>query len=428
MKFKNWYKRRGPRFIWQRGVNLLDRYALNPKSAINRINDCVAELAELGCAPTFPAPAILVARYPQIICSLQERGAEIAVHGYHHINLNDLPIEEAVAQLLLAVHTFERFGIEARGFRCPYIGCGNELLSSIPAGVFEYSSNQTIHWDIGGKDDHAEDSEFFNTLERFYEAENSTQKLCLPWIRSNMVEIPVCVPDDLQLYDGLKFDSQAIAQAWSHILHQTYLRGELFTLLFHTELASICDSALETVIWRARQYQPGVWIARLRDISDWWQEKSKFSVEINPISMGLNLSFTCTKRATILVRGLESIGSMPVWDGDYHYINSNTLEVPANPRPFVGLSENAPERTVALLREQGYILEIGESANLCGIYLDEESLTKLNGDVKLINYIEASPNPMVRYGRWPDGAKSSLCLTGDLDALTLKDYLYRLFI
>jgi hypothetical protein len=38
-----------------------------------------------------------------------------------------------------------------------------------------------------------------------------------------------------------------------------------------------------------------------------------------------------------------------------------------------------------------------------------------------------SPAPLVKLGRWPDGAKSALCLTGDLDALSLVDYLSRVF-
>jgi hypothetical protein len=62
------------------------------------------------------------------------------------------------------------------------------------------------------------------------------------------------------------------------------------------------------------------------------------------------------------------------------------------------------------------------------IYLDGEILAKLPNNVELINYIETSPAPLVRYWRWPDGAKSALSVTGDLDALSLLDYVSRLFI
>jgi hypothetical protein len=170
-----------------------------------------------------------------------------------------------------------------------------------------------------------------------------------------------------------------------------------------------------------------VWVARLREVSDWWREKAKFKIEINPVNTGLLLNFDCSPRATILARGVDNIGSAPIWDGDYHRVQSKVLEVSTNPRPFVGLSANVPERTVSFLRDQGYILDASETARSCGIYLDNDTLSKLANDVELVKYIETSPAPLVRFWRWPNGAKSGLCITGDLDALTLLDYASRIF-
>jgi len=86
-----------------------------------------------------------------------------------------------------------------------------------------------------------------------------------------------------------------------------------------------------------------------------------------------------------------------------------------------------PKQVVSFLREQGYILDTGETATRCGTYMDAATLARLTTEVELINYIEASPGPLVRYWRWPGGAKSAMCVTGDLDALTLLDYALRLF-
>ena len=429
MNLKTWYKRRGANFIIQRGMNLLKRYRLGSDKAVRRIQDCLKGLADLGCLPTFFTPAFLLQRNPAFIRLLQEAGAEIAVHGYHHINLGDLSASDASCQLLRAVRSFERYGIEARGFRYPYLGYKDEFLAALPDGLFDYSSNQTIYWGVDKEEyGHQHKNILFNTLDVFYNAKDSSQKLCLPWMRSNMVEIPVCVPDDIQLYDGLRLDSSGIANAWAQILQQTYLRGEIFTLIFHTELADCCDSPFGELIRRARQYRPGVWIARLREISDWWREKANFKVEITPVATGLRLHFTCTPHATILARGLDSIGAMPVWYKAYHRLQSNVLEVSTNSRPFVGLGPNAPERTVSFLREQGYILDTGETARSCGIYLDNAVLMKQADEVELTNFIESSPAPLVRFWPWPDGAKSALSFTGDLDALSLMDYASRLFV
>ena len=81
---------------------------------------------------------------------------------------------------------------------------------------------------------------------------------------------------------------------------------------------------------------------------------------------------------------------------------------------------------MAFLREQGYILDSSESATRCGVYLDAAALAGLPSEVQLIDHIEACPSPLIRYWRWPNGAKSVLSVTGDLDALSLLDYASRL--
>jgi len=427
MNVGKWFEKRGLRFIIQRASMLLDRYGITPDKATGRIEDSLMTLAKFGCAPTFPTPGIVVQRYPQFFQRIQEEGAEIAVHSYQHVDLNSLTLAEAVEQLNRAVQIFRNNGIETRGFRCPYLSCSDELLESLPAGLFGYSSNRAIWLDVPNLNQNNGQSVIFNTLRRFYNAKSSAETICLPWSRSNMIEIPVCVPDDLQLHDGLNLDSEGISEAWIEMLHQTHRRGELFNLICHPELGSICRQSFEDLLQQAKLLKPAVWIARLRDISDWWKEKSGFKVDVYPNSNGLLLEFSCTPRATILARGLGPLGSEEIWDGAYYRLPAKTLTLPAGPRPFVGLQGNPPEQVVSFLWEQGYIVETGEMASSCGIYIDAEALTSLSSEVQIIEYIESFKSPLIRFWRWPDGAKSALCVTGDLDALSLQDYVSRLF-
>jgi hypothetical protein len=219
-----------------------------------------------------------------------------------------------------------------------------------------------------------------------------------------------------------------MAQAWNQILRQTHQRGALFVLQFHPELAWCCQQAFAMLFHEATRLQPSVWIARLRDISDWWREKSRFGVATSHTPGGLRISFKCSERATILVKGLNTVGSERVWDGAYRQLGAQAIRAPAEPRPFVGLPPDAPKRVVSFLREQGYILDTGETVTRCGTYIDAVTLAGLTSDVDLINHIEALPGPLVRYWPWPHGAKSAMCITGDLDALTLLDYASRLFV
>jgi predicted deacetylase len=101
-------------------------------------------LAEHGCAPTFPTPGRVVQRYPRFFRHLQDAGAEIAVHGYDHVDLGAYPPAEACAQLVKAARVFARHGIEVHGFRCPYLSCSDELLEALPDGFLGYSSNEAV--------------------------------------------------------------------------------------------------------------------------------------------------------------------------------------------------------------------------------------------------------------------------------------------
>ena len=43
----------------------------------------------------------------------------------------------------------------------------------------------------------------------------------------------------------------------------------------------------------------------------------------------------------------------------------------------------------------------------------------------VLRHVEASTGPLVRVWRWPDGARSAVSIAGDLDALSITDYLAR---
>jgi hypothetical protein len=428
LKLKEWFALRGSGYVHKRAAILLNRYGLTPSKAAERVEDCIATLAEYDCAPTLPTPGRIVQRYPRFLRRLQDAGTEIAVHGYDHVDLGAYPPTEASKQLVRAAQVFARHGIEVHGLRCPYLSFNDELLDLLPADVFDYSSNKAIWWDVVSPTDAHNATAIFKALYRFYKPASALDVVCMPWTRSKMIEIPVCLPDDLQLHDGSHFGPEGMTQAWSQILHRTHRRGELFVLQFHPELTWHCQQPFVTVLREATRLQPPVWVARLRDISRWWREKSGFAVAISPTPAGLHISFTCSERATILVRGLGACGSGRLWDGGYYQLRTKALDVPAGCRPFVGLPANAPRRVVSFLQEQGYILDTAETAPRCGTYIDAATLAKLSTQVELISYIESSPAPLVRYWRWPDGAKSALCVSGDLDALTLLDFASRLFV
>ncbi|MEM5774588.1 MAG: polysaccharide deacetylase family protein [Anaerolineaceae bacterium] len=429
MKLDQWFKIRGPKYVKQRAALLAERYGISPVKAQNRVWEGVRWLADLGCLPTFPVPAMVIRKNPQYFQRLQESGVELCVHGFSHVALAQYSAFEAAGQLVRAAGIFKQYGIAAQGLRCPYLSCTSELLSALPPGLFEYSSNLAVAWDVIARtQEHISGEAIGEVLERVYQPEQAGRMVCAPFERAGVIEIPVCLPDDLELHDVFGLDPAGMGEVWGRVLEQTHARGELFVLMYHPELMDRCQQPLTAVITRAAALRPAVWMARLRDISAWWKEKAGFSVQVLADEKGLSLSFTCSERAAILARGIEPESTHQPWDETYHRVTARTLRISGGARPLLGVEPGAQEHTLSFLKEQGYILDTGQTAAQCAVYLDIETLNRRSSPVELIRYIEQTRGPLVKFGRWPNGNKSALSITGDLDALSLMDYAERLFV
>jgi hypothetical protein len=208
------------------------------------------------------------------------------------------------------------------------------------------------------------------------------------------------------------------------MLRGTHCRGELFDLMFHPESFEDCGPALEAVLHEARDLEPSVWITQLRDVNQWWREKARFTVERSD-AHGFHLTFHCSDRATILVRHVDIEEPTQRWYGSYRVLLGRTLQLGPHERPFVGVPADTPSTLIAFLREQGYIVESGAEASRCTMYLSTATLAALDNQFELIDFIETSSAPLVRFWRWPSATRSAFCVTGDLDALSLTDYAAR---
>lgn len=423
----DWLERRNARYITIRLLSLVKRYGVSSTRAKRRVAACVRLLARHGCYPTFPTPGRVVGKHLQFFRELQAMGTELAIHGYDHVDFRSLSQVEASRQFLRAAEACRRSGIHFEGFRCPYLSYADTMADAIPTGMFKYSSNKAIWWNVVSPESITRASAIFDQLHTFYQPESSEAMVSIPRMSGDLLEIPLSLPDDLQLYDGLTVGEEGVRHAWTEILQQTHRRGELFALLFHPESFEHCTLAFESVLGRARHLRPAVWVARLCDVSRWWWEKSRFAVNISSDASGLQIRFDCSERATVLIRNIETSEPTHPWDDSYQVLGSRSLDLPVDPRPFVGVAGDTPSHTIAFLKEQGYIVDSSEHAPRCGVYLDVATMATLETQVQLIDYIESSPAPLARYWRWPDEARSALCITGDVDALSLIDYASRLF-
>jgi hypothetical protein len=194
----------------------------------------------------------------------------------------------------------------------------------------------------------------------------------------------------------------------------------VFVVLTHPETADSCAVAFDRLLGDARARTPPVWVARLDEVAAFWAERLTFAARIE----GDDVVLSVPPRATVLARGLDHV-SGERWDRGWRRLSVAAFPLQQAPRPFIGLTDDVADGIAAVLHEEGYVIQRGPSATACAVILDGPTVAALESEVALLDHLDRLDAPLVRLWRWPDGARSALCVTGDLDALSLMDYASR---
>jgi hypothetical protein len=284
---------------------------------------------------------------------------------------------------------------------------------------FVYDSSQGLAWDVL---DGREAPAYLRELS-FCGALPAAQYPSLPRIEDNLVRIPYSFPDDEVLVERLTLKTPTqMSDLWLGILNRTYELGELFTLGLHPERTELCQEPLTATLAQARSLTPPVWIARLDEIAAWWQARSQASVCVTDDGEGqLRLEVIGPPGVTVMARGVKADTPATSWMEGYSQLASNTFVMSAALRPFVGVSADTSSRLVGFLREQGYVVEVSAARGRFSYYIDQAQFST-EQERPLLAEIEGSGHPLVRLGRWPNGAHSALAITGDIDAFTWWDF------
>ncbi|RLC80731.1 MAG: hypothetical protein DRJ03_21135 [Chloroflexi bacterium] len=404
------------------------RYGLTPAKMQRALDQFVKTLRQFDCGATFPATAATVERHPAVLEKYQTQDIEFAVHGYTHVDYSQLAPEEQLTHLHRAREVFAAAGITAVGFRSPYLRQSNHLYAAIEAEGFSYVSNQPILWNVLDIDGLTPTGQAgYQRAIDFYAPWEASKRLSLPQLYNQLVEIPVSLPDDEILIDRLGGNTDSITKTWQSILSQAHQQGELFTLQLHPERIARCADGLSAVLSEARTLRPSVWIARLDEIAAWWRARAAATVEITSSGEGKwHVAVDGPRGATVLARQVQIDTSTTPWADGYRQVNGTTFNVRSPLQPCIGISPGATPELASFLRQQGYIVETGVENRRYSYYFDRAEFAA-EQERTLLAQIEETDFPLVRLSRWPNGARSALSITGDIDALTLWDYGLRLF-
>jgi hypothetical protein len=218
-----------------------------------------------------------------------------------------------------------------------------------------------------------------------------------------------------------------VVRAWGRILAESHRRGELFTVNLHPERTAFCAEGLSAVLSEARALKPSVWFARMDEIAAWWLARARAGLEVTPIGEEeYRVHTDGPDGATVLARNLQVDAPSVPWADRYREVIAKSFTVNAPLRPVIGVSPTASPQLTHFLRQQGYVVEVSEDRQHYAHYFDQPDFTPEH-ERRVLAQVEESDRPLVRLGRWPNGARSALTVTGDIDALTLWDYGLRIF-
>ncbi len=406
----------------RRAAALTRYYGWTAKRMNQTLDHLTHLLSRYGCQATWPITAVALARNDAGIRQLAQRGIEFAIHGHTHIDHSLLSAEEQIEHINKALSIFARSQIQARGFRCPYLRWNQGTLDALRHHRLLYDSSQALVWNVSQD---GENEAYRRALE-FYGAQPAANYPSLPYLDQGLIRIPYSLPDDEALVDRLRLPpGPAMAELWVDILEQTWQSGEVFVLGLHPERFRSCAYALEATLSQAQTLAPCVWIARLDEIATWWQERLQTRVQMDDLDDGFHITVKGSDRVALLAHGVAVSAATKPWLGPYQRIEENDFVVNARVRPWVGLSMTSPTALVDFLKQQGYIVQVSDEPQRYSIYLDEPSFAPKDQRL-VLSRLQNDTAPLIKLATWPNGARSALSITGDIDALTLWDYGKRL--
>jgi len=430
MNFKNpLAASRGASPTFERILSILSRFGITSRRMEDRLNKYIEITDKFNCFPTFAVTAITLKRHPNLIRDLVRKGAELAVHGYVHVDYKLLPLEQQIKHFEKAAEVFEVNSIPFKGFRAPYLRSNSFTLEALISLQFAYDSSQTIRWPLIDESKYPKrrTGEYKRLLD-FYQPRDAATYLSLPRFINGLLEIPVSIPDDEAIVERLGIaKEQQIAEIWEAMLQRTYASGELLVLQLHPERIQLCESALGAILKMSREAKPPVWIATLGEIAEWWKQRDQFDFQINSEGNGQwRVRANCSAKATVLLRNCKADALTTEWADGYRSVDTRDFILENRVCPCIGVSPNSSEDAIRFLKGEGFIVEVGAQPENCGIYFDNLEGFNQSHERGITEMIQRSNAPLIRYWRWSEKAKSALAITGDIDAITLADFAMRL--
>ena len=363
-----------------RAVTVGGRYGVTPARMLRRLDRLATVLDRYDATATLPITAAAVGRHPRVLDPYVARGIEFAVHGLHHVDHVGVDPAQQLAEVQRACDVLASSGVAVTGFRAPYLRCDDATLAAVRSAGLAYDASPAVHWPLP-------DTLVTDTYRRglaFYGATAARDRPVLPWVEDGLVRIPYSLPDDESLVERLRLDPARIAQVWVAMFEQAHAAGALLTVSLHPERIGPCAAGIAAVLDAACARGSAVWVTTLGDVARWWLARTRASVVVEDLGRdGVRVRLRGRADLALVGRGVALPGGRARPDG------------------------------TATTTAREVVLPVGTR------YVDDGAADAGRDPGR-------DRAPRVWLGRWPGGARSALVVTGDVDALTVGDFAWRL--
>ena len=423
------FKTKGVIGLFFRFVMLLKRFDFSGRKMKMALLEIDLIGKKYNYKPAIIIPAKILKRYHRFFGSLSKENFEFAIHGYSHKNYKTMDLKKQVSQIQKAMEVFKEFKVPFYGFRAPYLSYNHYTIEAVKKNKLQWESDEAFLWD--GFKHHMYTKRFHEKAIRFlYNPLPAEQNLLIPRLNSGVVNIPIGLPDDEMLVDRYNITENIIIESiWKEIFKNSYQKGYVFVLHLHPERMFVCGKAMDELLKEAKSLNPAVWITGMKEVTDWWKEKSKFTITLQTKSKrGYRVKCDCPDKATILGLNLHTDNSPDYFYHNYQLIKEREVFVESGQtKPCIGVNPQCDKALLQFLTEEGFPYELSSEESNYSIFLKEYVTFNHNDEIKLLKKIEHATSPIVRYWRWPNNNKSAFVTTHDLDSLTLQDFFLRPF-
>ncbi|GEM_PF-4306335 len=228
-------KRRSPLDIARRSATLLKRYGMTSKKLENNLQEYISLAEDFNAGVTFPITATTLKNNMDSIFSLKAKHVEWAIHGYIHVEYDNLAPQVIDTHIKKAISIFHEAKINPLGFRAPYLKFDSKKLRILKKNGLIYDSSRSYL------------IENYPGLKKIVEYYNPMEKWKIT--KTNGVyEIPVTLPDDEIFIDRLGMRDKQLSKHLLEVVKKSLKAGVIPVLQLHPERWQIFKGALEKVM------------------------------------------------------------------------------------------------------------------------------------------------------------------------------------